>query len=99
MIRQQENQTIKEPDTVRKHSPEIRSSLADPEFREVRVDLEGMKSMIIENRLVATKDTSYWVENLIKPIVCSTNMPLASTRWVRLTFSILCPLNSKQPRQ
>ena len=27
---------------------------------------------------------------------CSTSELLASTRWVRLTFSILCPLYSKQ---
>ena len=55
MIGQQENQTIKEPDTVRKDSPEIRSSLADPEFREVQADLEGKKSMIILSWLVGAK--------------------------------------------
>ena len=28
---------------------------------------------------------------------CSTRVPLASTEWVRLTFSSLCPLHSNQP--
>ena len=33
---------------------------------------------------------------VLKRYFCSTNGPLATTRWVRLTFSSLCPINSKQ---
>ena len=31
--------------------------------------------------------------------LCSTNVPITRTRWVRLTFSNLCPLQSKQRQQ
>ena len=31
-------------------------------------------------------------------LFCSTNLPLASTRWVQLTFSSHCPLSSNQSR-
>ena len=39
-----------------------------------------------------------WSEMNMKVVFCSTGSPLASTRWVWLTFSSHCPLSSNQHR-